>query len=60
MMIVSGIGVQRILPRSGTGWRETNRAPLRRNSNDNDETPPSNPGRPGSETESGHVIDRNV
>ncbi|MBN8935163.1 MAG: hypothetical protein J0I13_02385 [Rhizobiales bacterium] len=57
---MSGIGVQRILPRFGTGWRETNRAPLRRNSNDNDETPPSNPGRPGSETESGHVIDRNV
>jgi hypothetical protein len=60
MMIVSGIGVQRILPRSGTGWRDSNPSPGRRNGNDNEEVPPSNPDRSRSETESGHVIDRNV
>jgi hypothetical protein len=60
MMTISGIGVQRILPRSETAWRETRRAPGRRNSNDNDETPAAPSDRPRSETEPGQLIDRNV
>jgi hypothetical protein len=60
MMTISGIGVQRILPRSGTAWRETKRAPGRHNSNDNDETPTPAPDRLPSEAEPGQLIDRNV
>jgi len=60
MIMISGIGVQQILPRSGTAWRETKRAPSRRSSNDNDETPAPAADLPRAETEPGQLIDRNV
>jgi hypothetical protein len=59
-MSVSGIGVQRILPRSGTAWRGTNPPRNRRNGDESDEAPASTSDRASPETDAGHVVDRNV
>jgi hypothetical protein len=56
-MIFSGIGVQQILPRTGTGWQSANPAPDRNNDSEGDDAPPK-PGRAPAAPGTGRIVDR--
>jgi hypothetical protein len=57
-MNISSIGVQQILPQSGTGWRDANPAPERENDSGDASTPEPTPARSPPAPGSGQVVDR--
>jgi hypothetical protein len=60
-MNTSGIGVRRILRRSGTAWQVPNSPPTRSDAAaDRDQTPDDKPGRAPPEPGTGQLVDRNV
>ena len=56
-MVISGIGVQQILPQSGTGQQSANPAPDQNNDSDGGNTP-SKPDRAPASPGTGLIVDR--
>ena len=57
-MIISGIGVQQILPRSGTGWQGTNPSPDQSSDAESDPAPVNKRDRAPVTPGTGHVVDK--
>jgi len=57
-MAISGIGIQQITPRSGTGWQAPNPAPDRSNDSDVERTPPRKRDRAPAMPGTGQVVDK--
>jgi hypothetical protein len=58
-MIVSGIGVQQILPRTGTGGQDASPSPEQNNDTDTSDAP-SKPDRAPAAPGTGRIVDRIV
>jgi hypothetical protein len=58
-MVISGIGVQQILPRSGTGWQGANPSPDQ-SSDTEDRAPASKTDRAPKTPGTGHIVDKVV
>ena len=56
-MTISGIGVQAILPRTGTGWRSPNPVPDDNNDSASKKAP-SRPDRVPASPDIGHILDK--
>ena len=56
-MVISGIGVQAILPRTGTGWRNPNPVPDENNDSASKKTA-SHPDRAPASPDIGHILDK--
>ena len=56
-MVISGIGVQQILPQTGTGQQSANPAPDQNNDSDGDDAP-SKPERAPAAPGTGRIVDR--
>ena len=60
-MAISGIGIQQILPRTGTGWQDANPAPDRATDSDSaDAAPAREPSRSPPAPGTGQIVDRTV
>jgi hypothetical protein len=57
-MVISGIGVQQILPRTGTGWQGTNQSPDENNDSDRSHATIRKPDRGAPTPGTGHVVDK--
>ena len=55
-MVTSGIGVQAILPRTGTGWRSPN--PVPDENNDSASKKAARPDRVPASPDIGHILDK--
>jgi hypothetical protein len=56
-MVISGVGVQQILPRTGTGWQGANPSPDQNNDSDADGSP-SQPSRAPPPSGTGRIVDK--
>ena len=56
-MVISGIGVQQILPRTGTGWQSANPVPDENNDSASKEAA-SSPDRAPASPGTGHIVDK--
>ena len=57
-MTISGIGVQQILPQTGTAWQGANTAQDSPNNSDGADAPAANPDRPPPAPGTGRIVDR--